>query len=170
MQVNSIGFRIVTAAITSIAALLLATSPAQAETTFYVNDNCDVSWITCSYGDLNVNYNTMQYGLTSDGHLLTSYASFYGNVPDYAGASRYEGSSLVTYVYVFGNGGNGNGQRMKNNAGSVWNCAPEDNYRIYYNSGYVGHSQYIRNAYYGSCYWTDLDSTLHDQNASQHWA
>ncbi|WP_405529818.1 hypothetical protein OG426_47885 [Streptomyces canus] len=152
------------------AALLLNATPAQAATTFSVSDNCDVPWINCSEGDLHLNYNSMQYATDSSGKLLTSYASFYGDVYDYAGTSQYQGSTLYTYEYVFGNGGNGNGQQVKNNAASVWNCAPADNYYVYYNSGYLGHSQYFRHAYAYDCYWADLDSTLKNENASEHFA
>ncbi|MFF0096099.1 hypothetical protein ACFYSF_40140 [Streptomyces canus] len=78
-----------------------------------------------------------------NGTIESAYTTFYGNVDDHWGTSAYQGSSETTYRYVFGNGGNGNGQYMENNAGSVQNCAPDDNYRVYFNSGYGGTSQQI---------------------------
>ncbi|GGX06912.1 hypothetical protein [Streptomyces lomondensis] len=60
---------------------------------------------------------------------------------------------------------------MKNNAASVQNCARADNYRVYYNSGYGGTSQYsAKNGPYGDCNITDLISALKNSNASSHFA
>ncbi|WP_230396274.1 hypothetical protein [Streptomyces blattellae] len=60
---------------------------------------------------------------------------------------------------------------MKNNAASVQNCSSVDNYRVYYNSGYGGTSQYFAHRDpYGSCKLTNLISALKNENASQHFA
>ncbi|MFD8725938.1 hypothetical protein ACFV2H_50475 [Streptomyces sp. NPDC059629] len=162
-----------TAAATALAAgavLLFGAAPAQAAT-YYVSDNCDVPWISCNYGDLRLYYNSKAKAVDSSGHLVSSWAQFYGNVSDYSGTSQYEGSGLSTYVYVFGwMNGNGNGQRVKNNAASVANCAASDDYRVYYNTGYMGHSQYFGHGGWSSCNWADLDSTLKNENASEHFA
>ncbi|MBQ1092282.1 hypothetical protein [Streptomyces sp. B93] len=157
-----------TTAVAATAGLLATATPAQAAT-YYVTDNCDVPWINCSYGDLWMVYNSKEYAL-SGGKILSSWASFYGNVHDYDGTSQYQGSTLSTYVYVFNGNGNGSGQRVKNNAASVRNCAPADNYRVYYNSGYQGHSQYFGHASAYDCPFVNLDSTLKNDNASQHFA
>ncbi|MEW1675386.1 hypothetical protein AB0O47_19370 [Streptomyces noursei] len=127
-------------------------------------------WIKCSEGDLWVLYNTKANAVV-DGRYVTSWATFYGNVYDYYGTSQYQGTTLTTYRYVFNGNGKGAWQYVKNNAGSVENCSTVDNYRVYFNSGHVGHSQYFphRGAYAG-CTIVNLDSTLHDNNASQHFA
>ncbi|MFJ4534365.1 hypothetical protein ACIP39_00070 [Streptomyces tibetensis] len=151
------------------AALLFGAAPAQAAT-YNVSDNCDVPWITCSYGDLWLFYNSKDIAV-QDGYIKSAFTTFYSNVSDHWGTSQYQGSSLTTYRYVFGNGGNGNGQYMKNNAASVQNCAEDDNYRVYYNSGYGGTSQYFaKNGPYGDCNITDLISALKNNNASSHFA
>ncbi|MFE2267574.1 hypothetical protein [Streptomyces griseosporeus] len=104
------------------------------------------------------------------GYYKSAYTLFYGNVYDHWGESRYEGSTLTTYRYVFG-GGYGNGQYMKNNAASVQNCAPDDNYRVYYKSGYGGTAQYFaKNEPFGDCNITNLISALKNNNASSHFA
>ncbi|MFF0095178.1 hypothetical protein ACFYSF_35320 [Streptomyces canus] len=151
------------------AALLSGAAPAQAATN-NVTDNCDVPWISCSFGDLWLFYNSKSIAI-QNGTIESAYTTFYGNVDDHWGTSAYLGSSETTYRYVFGNGGNGNGQYMKNNAASVQNCAPDDNYRVYYNSGYGGTSQYFaKNGPYGDCDITDLISALKNNNASSHFS
>ncbi|CAL9326336.1 MULTISPECIES: hypothetical protein [Streptomyces] len=151
------------------AAVLATAAPAQAAT-YNVTDNCDVPWINCTEGDLWLLYNSTAYAV-QDGQYVTSWAEFYGNVSDYWGTSQYQGSTLTTYRYVFNGNGNGAWQYVKNNAASVQNCSEVDNYRVYYNSGYEGHSQYFAHREpYGDCVLTNLDSTLKNENASEHFA
>ncbi|WP_406864400.1 hypothetical protein ABZO31_29725 [Streptomyces sp. HUAS MG47] len=156
-------------AIVAAAGLLATATPAQAAE-FKVTDNCDVPWIECSYGDLWLLYNSKELAI-KDGHYVTSWSSFYGNVSDYWGTSQYQGSTLTTYRYVFNGNGYGAWQYMKNNAASVQNCAPSDNYRVYYNSGYGGTSQFFaHNEPWGDCNLTNLITALKNENASQHFA
>lgn len=160
------------AAITAIAvsAGLLATATPAHAAEFKVTSNCDVPWITCSYGDLWVLYNRKQLAV-SGGKYVTSWASFYGNVADYWGTSQYQGSTLNTYRYVFNGNGTGAWQYMKNNAASVQNCSSVDNYRVYLHSGHGGTSQYFAHRdTHGDCRLTDLISALKNDNASQHLA
>ncbi|WP_329114878.1 hypothetical protein [Streptomyces sp. NBC_01353] len=159
-------------AVTAIAACvgLLATATPAHAAEFKVTDNCDVPWINCSYGDLWLLYNSKELAI-QDGRYTTSWATFYGNVSDYYGTSQYQGSTLTTYRYVFNGNGNGAGQYVKNNAASVQNCSYSDNYRVYYNSGYGGTSQYFaHNEPWGDCNLTNLISALKNENASQHFA
>ncbi|MFJ6569555.1 hypothetical protein ACIQNU_19225 [Streptomyces sp. NPDC091292] len=149
---------------------LIATATPAHAVTYTTTDNCNVPWINCSYGDLWLLYNSKALAV-KDGKYLTSWSSFYGNVNDYWGTSQYQGSTLTTYRYVFNGNGNGSWQYMKNNAASVRNCSDVDNYRVYYNSGYLGHSQYFgHTTAWASCTFVDLDSTLKNNNASQHFA
>ncbi|WP_158711032.1 hypothetical protein [Streptomyces albus] len=153
----------------AVVAVMATAGPAHAAT-YNASDNCDVPWISCSYGDLWLFYNSKDIAI-QDGYYKSAFTLYYGNVDDHWGTSRYQGSSLTTYRYVFGNGGNGNGQYMKNNAASVQNCARDDNYRVYYNSGYGGTSQYFaKNGPYGDCNITNLISALKNNNASSHFA
>ena len=135
-----------------------------------VSDNCDVPWINCSYGDLWLFYNSKSLAI-KDGRIVSAYATFYGNVNDYWGTQSYNGgSTLVTYRYVFDSADSGHGQYVKNNAASVQNCASADNYRVYYNSGYGGTSQYFAAGGGWGCNHVDLISALKNNNASQHFA
>lgn len=152
------------------AALLVTASPAHAAT-FTVTSNCDVPGVGCSNEpELWELYNS-KANSGSGGNLTTSWAEFWGDVDDYAGTSEYEGSTLETYRYVFNGNGKGAWLNVKNNAGSAQNCSGVNNYRVYYNSSYTGHSQYFghRDAF-GDCTWYDLDSTLQNNEASQHFA
>ncbi|MER7982658.1 hypothetical protein [Streptomyces sp. NPDC095817] len=157
------------ASFAAVAAVVVTAGPADAAE-FTVSDNCNVPWISCSYGDLWVFYNSKELAVQG-GYYKSAFATFYGSVSDHYGTSQYQGSSLSTYRYVFGNGGNGNGQYVKNNAASVQNCAPGDNYRVYFSSGYGGTSQYFaKNEPYGDCNITNLISALKNNNASSHIA
>ncbi|MET9252315.1 hypothetical protein [Streptomyces sp. NPDC003717] len=157
------------AATAALAAVLGTAGPAQAAE-YKVSDNCDVPWITCSYGDLWLFYNSKELAVQG-GYIKSAYATFYSNVSDFYGTSQYQGSSLTTYRYAFGNGGNGNGAYVKNNAASVQNCSSVDNYRVYFNSGYGGTSQYFaKNGPYEDCNLTNLVSALKNNNASSHFA
>ncbi|MEU9325038.1 hypothetical protein AB0D91_14735 [Streptomyces canus] len=152
------------------AALLATAVPAHAGT-FKVTSNCDVPWVSCSdEPELWEMYNSKALSV-SGGSYTTSWAEFWGDVYDYDGTSEYQGSTLETYRYIFNSNGSGSAQYVKNNAGSMQNCSEVNNYRVYFNSGYGGHSQYIphRDAY-ADCVWYDLDSTLKNNEASQHFA
>ncbi|MFJ8789468.1 hypothetical protein [Streptomyces sp. NPDC102462] len=155
-------------AFAAAAAVLAGAGPAEAATTVKVTSNCDVYGVTCT-GDLWMVYNSKDLALNGD-RIVSSWADFYGNIPDFAGRSKYVGSDLYNYVYVFNGNGNGSGQAVKNNAASVRNCAPADNYRVYYNSDYLGHSQYFGHASAYDCPFVNLDSTLKNENASAHFA
>lgn len=152
-------------------AMLLGAAGQASAAEYKTTSNCDVPWISCSEGDLWLLYNSKEYSLSSDGsRYVTSWSAFYGNVSDYWGTSQYQGSTLTTYRYVFNGNGNGAWQYMKNNAASVQNCGV-DNYRVYYNSGYGGTSQYFPHREpYGGCPWSNLISALKNENASQHFA
>jgi hypothetical protein len=160
----------VLAALASAIALTLGNAATAHAAEYKVTDNCDVPWINCTEGDLWLFYNSKELAV-SGGRYTSSWASFYGNVHDYWGTSQYQGSTLTTYRYVFNGNGNGSWQYMKNNAASVQNCAPDDNYRVYYNSGYGGTSQYFAHRQpYGECPWSNLITALKNENASQHFA
>ncbi|MEU3659260.1 hypothetical protein AB0E77_05750 [Streptomyces sp. NPDC032940] len=159
----------------AVAALLSAVSAvgysggpaAAATTTEYVSDNC--AFMNCSEGDLILNYHSV--AVSGQGNPSGSFAQFYGNIYDLAGTYvSYNGATAVHYVYVFFKGqGDGAGQAVKNNAASANNCSTVDGYRVYYNSGYAGHSQSIPH-YYGCGSSTNLDATLKNNNASLHFA
>ncbi|MGI5458849.1 hypothetical protein ACQEWB_37875 [Streptomyces sp. CA-249302] len=93
-------------------------------------------------------------------------ADMYGDVYDFSAGLDGNGQ----YVFVFSTLGSrpGAGQKIKNNAASADPCGV-DSYRIYYNSGYTGHSQY-----FGSDRYCDgdfnFDSTLKNEDASEHWS
>ncbi|MEU3345589.1 hypothetical protein ABZ723_11430 [Streptomyces sp. NPDC006700] len=148
-------------------AALYGAGPAAADTTKYVSDNCD--FMNCSEGDLYVNYHSV--ASSGNGNPSGSFAAFYGNIPDYAGAYvSYNGATVTHYIYVFASGqGDGSGQLVKNNGASANNCSTVDGYRVYYNSGYAGHSQSIPH-YYGCASSTNFDATLKNNNASSHFA
>ncbi|MCQ1576627.1 hypothetical protein [Streptomyces parvus] len=157
-------------------ALLSPMQPAAAVESYdSVSDNCDIPQNKCSYGDLHLHYNTIAHGGYSSAR-----ASFYGNIYNYAGQSvSPNGAVVVHYKFVFGKNSSGNNASgtnvaVKNQAGSVENCAPADSYRVYYNSGYAGSSQFFWHTF-GSVYCAggkqvDLNSKLHNNNASQHFA
>ncbi|MEU0163533.1 hypothetical protein ABZ154_33295 [Streptomyces sp. NPDC006261] len=157
-------------------ALFSPTQPAAAvESYANVSDNCDIPQNNCSYGDLHLYYNTIAHG-----GYTSARASFYANIYNYAGQSvSPNGAAVVHYKFVFGksdsgHNSSGTGVAVKNQAGSVENCAPADSYRVYYNSGYAGSSQFFQHTY-GSMYCAggkqvDLNGTLHNNNASQHFA
>ncbi|MGV9286670.1 hypothetical protein [Streptomyces sp. NPDC003719] len=159
----------VAAALSAVAAVGYTGGPATAATTTQkVSDNCVHAG--CTEGDLLLNYHSV--ATSGQGNPSGSFAQFYGNVYDLAGTyvSYNGGASVVHYVYVFFSGqGDGSGQAVKNNAASANNCSGVDGYRVYYNSGYAGHSQSIPH-YYGCASSTNLDATLKNNNASVHWA
>lgn len=167
-------FSVLLAVMTSLMFFVPAQS-SMADSNENVSDNCDVYNSGCSYGDLDIHYNTIAY----DGYY-SAIASFYGNVYNYAGQDvSPNGATVIHYKFVFGKNINnvsasGTGVAVKNQGGSVENCAPADSYRIYFNSGYAGSSQYFQSTY-GALYcqsskYVDLNSTLHNNNASQHFA
>ncbi|MDY0810711.1 hypothetical protein [Kitasatospora purpeofusca] len=127
---------------------------------YFVSDNCLVNTNPdCTTGTnvLYVFYNSVD----SNGYTDSARAKFLGNVPDYAGAG-------VNIHYIF-SGNSGNGVAVKNNAASVLGCSSQANYRVYLYSNYGGHSQYI-SGNYGCSRGVNLDSQLHNDNASQAWA
>ncbi|MFJ8149874.1 hypothetical protein ACIQ8D_07310 [Streptomyces sp. NPDC096094] len=165
------------ATIAATAAALLGTAPTANAATYKVDNNCGykVCAIENAGGQLNLHYNS----IANDGYY-SGVAHFYGNVYNYAGETvSANGATAQTYNFVFGknvvgNTAAGTGQAVKNNAASVENCGPWDAYRVYYNSGYQGSSQYFAHTN-GSQYCAggklvDLNSTLKNNNASQHFA
>ncbi len=156
----------------AVAAVLMApfafAAPASADTiNVYTSDNCEVANNPdCNTGTnvLWVNYNSVD----ANGYTSSGRAHFLGKVPDYEGTVTTNGSLYTAYHYVFANGGNGTGETVKNNAASVLACSSVANYRVYYNSNYGGHSQYISGDW-GCDNGVNLDSTLHNNNASQAW-
>ncbi|MEU3553483.1 hypothetical protein [Streptomyces fragilis] len=164
---------------TAVGAALAVLGPVQtasAVTTYKVNNNCDYRSCAIGYsGRLFLYYNSKE----NDGYY-SGLAHFYGNVYDYAGETvSPNGAIAVRYDFVFGknnvgNTASGTGVAVKNNAAMVENCAPYDGYRVYYNSGYQGSSQYFDHTY-GSVNCAggksvNLNSTLKNNNASQHFA
>ncbi|MGX1562815.1 hypothetical protein [Streptomyces sp. NPDC055506] len=114
--------------------------------------------------DLFINYNSSpQSGVKP---APGAYADMYGDIYDYS--AGLDGNGV--YVFVFSTAGDrpGAGQKIKNNAASADPCGV-NSYRIYYNSGYTGHSQY-----FGSDQFCDgdfnFDSTLKNEDASEHWS
>ncbi|WP_392670809.1 hypothetical protein [Streptomyces sp. LN785] len=155
------------------ACALMPIQPAAADSTVKVDSNCDFQ--NCTSGDLDLHYNSIE----NDGYY-SGVASFYGNIPSYYGQDvSPNGAVVVHYLYVFGNNvvgekASGTGLGVKNAAASVENCAQYDSYRVYYNSSYQGASQYFADTQ-GSLYCAggkiaNLNSTLKNQNASQHFA
>lgn len=160
-------FGAVAAAAAALAAPLVTATPASASgyPTYYVSDNCAVHPTYCYYGSINgltLYYNSIIPGYP---YASGSTATFASSVYNYAGDTV----SNIKYVYIFQqNFGNGSGQAVKNNAAAVSTCGALDNYRVYYNSGYAGHSQtFPKN---NCAYDYNLDSTLKNNNASQHIA
>ncbi len=74
----------------AVAAVMTTAGPANAAE-YTVSDNCDVPWITCSYGDLWLFYNSKDIAV-QDGYYKSAFTTFYGNVSDHWGTSQYEGS------------------------------------------------------------------------------
>lgn len=156
----------------AVAAPVLAASPASATTiTYNVSSNCVIYPTHCYDGEvtddpLYVNY----HSANSSGEVSGGFAEFYGNVYNYDGDTTHSEGIDYKYHYVYLTGyGDGGNQAVKNNAGSANNCSTVDGYRIYYSSGYGGHSQSIPH-YYGCSFNVNLDSTLKNENASQHFA
>ncbi len=155
------------AAFVALGSFFVSTGPAAAITPVKVSSNCDVQGYSCE-GDLFMNYHSVAN--SGEENPDGSFASFYGDVPDHAGVSVYNDAGMVDYEYVFASGqGDGSGQAVKNNAASADNCSDVDGYRVYYKSGYAGHSQAIPH-YYGCSASTNLDATLKNENASSHFA
>lgn len=96
---------------------------------------------------------------------------FYGSISNYDYDSTVSDGTIYRYHYVFGPGvvnNDGVGKSVKNNAAAAIACGP-DSYRVYYNSQYSGPSQFI--GYHQLCgITTNLNSTLKNENASQHIA
>ncbi|MER5356263.1 hypothetical protein ABT093_38845 [Kitasatospora sp. NPDC002551] len=151
---------VVAAALATALAGSLAVAGQASAADYFVSDNClDNPNPDCASGTnvLYVHYNSVD----GNGYTDSARAKFLGNVPNYAGAG-------VNVHYIF-SGNAGNGQAVKNNAASVLACSSAANYRVYYNSNYSGHAQYIAGDY-GCNNGVNLDSTLKNNNASQAWA
>jgi len=159
-----------TAAAVALAIPFIASAPAQAAGTITTKvwNNCQVT-NRCT-GDsvpgLQLNYHSVV-----DGTVSGSLAVLYGNVADYAYQQTVSEGTIYHWVFIFaaGNGG-GSGLLLKNDAGSVENCsglANGNNYRVYFNSNYGGHSQLFTK---NRCYPINLDGTLKNNNASQKFA
>ncbi|AEN11852.1 MULTISPECIES: hypothetical protein [unclassified Streptomyces] len=99
------------------------------------------------------NHLTLYYNSKAYGYGAAS--GFMGDIYNYDNGS---------VVYVFGGttNGAGQGQAVKNNAGHACVDSTWAKYRVYYNSGYAGVSQD-----FGPNNCKDLNSSLHNQNASQ---
>jgi hypothetical protein len=137
--------------------------------TIDVSDNCAVHPSGCSNGSINgltLFYNSIKSGYPD---ASGSTATFNGNVNDYNYDTTVSEGNNYHWHYIFQkNFGNGSGQAVKNNAAAVSTCGALDNYRVYYNHGYTGHSQTFPK---NNCnYDYNLDSTLKNNNASQHIA
>ncbi|MER7707808.1 hypothetical protein ABTX81_33560 [Kitasatospora sp. NPDC097605] len=151
---------VVAATLTATLAGSLVVAGEASATDYFVSDNCMVNTSPdCTDGTnvLYVHYNSVD----ANGYTNSARAKFLGNVPDYSGAG-------INIHYIF-SGAAGNGQGVKNNAASVLACSSNANYRVYYNSNYGGHAQYISGDY-GCNNGVNLDSTLKNNNASQAWA
>ncbi|MEV0929063.1 hypothetical protein AB0I99_28830 [Streptomyces spongiicola] len=156
------------ALVAGMATAAWALMPIQQAAAVAISDNCDV--MPCSYGDLHLHYNSVEHGGS-----YSARASFYGNIPSYYGGMY----ANISFTYIFGKNSLGQntadtGKGVKNAAASVENCAPYDSYRVYYNSNYQGASQYFADTL-GSQFCAggklvNLNSTLKNQNASQHFA
>lgn len=173
MVFHSIASRaaVFTAAAAALALPVVGASPAGAAT-YSAWNNCAMYPVQCDdeYGP--GSGMMLFYHSTSDSYSYPSgsFAYFYGDVYNYAGDTV----SGNTYHYIFKSGlGDGSGQAVKNNAASAQNCNDDgtlNDYRIYYNSGYAGHSQIFGHGYWCDAPIINLDSTLKNENASQHFA
>ncbi|WP_369392376.1 hypothetical protein AB5J72_35920 [Streptomyces sp. CG1] len=169
MRLRKLG--VVAAALATVgSALLYGAGPASADIigTKRVSDNCVIDG--CSQGDLYIYYHSVAN--SGEGNPSGSFAQFYGNVYDQGSEDvPARGTNVFwRYLFVYYSGyGDGSGQGVKNNAAAADNCSSTDGYRIYYNSGFTGHSQSIPH-YFGCGSSTNLDSTLKNNNASSHFA
>ncbi|WP_433891976.1 hypothetical protein [Streptomyces sp. CA-111067] len=157
-------------------AALLSSAPANAADikpmatiTIDVSDNCAVHPSGCSNGSINgltLFYNSIIPGYPD---ASGSTATFNGNVSNYDYDTSVSEGNNYHWHYIFQkNFGNGSGQAVKNNAAAVGTCGALDNYRVYFNSKYLGHSQtFTKNT---CSHDVNLDSTLKNNNASQHIA
>lgn len=166
-------------AVSALALPLVAASPAAASDdptaapnaiiNMYVPNNCNQYPSSC-YSDGTMGNYYLELRFHSVEYASSAYARFHGNVYDYA----YDSSNGIRYNYVFGGGGDGQSSPVKNDAASVYNsygsASGHDAYRVYYYSGYTGHSQYIEANVLGKDDPVNLDGTLKNENASQHFA
>lgn len=143
----------------------MVNTPAAQAATGYYNDACGYS---SPFSCFSLHYNTIAH----DGGLSPCFISN-DSISDYWGYSP-NGVAVVRYMFgyystsdgaqmcPYGSSSAGVGDSVKNNAGSA-NNGDSAAYRIYFNSGYAGHSQYFG----ARTTLKDLDSTLHNDNASQ---
>lgn len=144
------------------------TASADIVATKYISDSCDIDG--CGQGDLIMNYHSV--AKSGEGNPSGSSAFFHGNIwsQGYEDVPTRGTNTFIRYVYVYAaGGGDGSGQAVKNNAASANNCSTVDGYRVYFSSGYAGHSQFISHVY-GCSGSFNLDSTLKNNNASSHFA
>ncbi|WNI16188.1 hypothetical protein [Actinacidiphila sp. ITFR-21] len=156
----------------------VTTAPAHASPPLnvYVGNNCGMYPQDCDGNDMvGGGLYLFYHSRTGSAQFPTgSNAVFYGDVYNYASDTGQVGERTYVYHYEFFAGkGEGSGEPVKNNAAAAVSCSTvtRDDYRIYYNSGYTGHSQEFDAAYYClDAPAINLDSTLTNENASQHWA
>ncbi|MFE2914332.1 hypothetical protein ACFRKE_17020 [Kitasatospora indigofera] len=155
--------RVMTFAVALLASLATATQAHATTVDSYVSNNCDTMASSDCWTGTNVLI--VHYSPISS---YSASASFLGNVPSYSGATGAADGIITNYHYVFSGDGAGSGQGVRNNAASVLACSSAANYRVYYSPSYQGHSQYISGDW-GCDNGVNLDSTLRNNNASQHW-
>ncbi|HVK25007.1 MAG TPA: peptidase inhibitor family I36 protein [Actinokineospora sp.] len=104
---------------------------------------------------------TPRNGVCEVGEFCLYYGSSRGgSVSDFNGSISNYGATLPT-CYVFKGPGTGQGECVKNNAGSAWNRTTSHTVIVYYYSGYTGASQA-----FGAGQTANLNSSMWDNNAS----
>ena len=171
---------LVAAATAAFAVPLTVAPPSQADTaspsaviTINKWNDCEV-WSSDCDGDkdgtpvyfLEIDYNSTSY-------QYSNYAEMYGNISNYDYSEVPDQGTTYHFHYVFKQSGApgtqpGAGTAVKNNAAAVKQCG-FDSYRVYYNSGFAGHSQNFPWDNYCNKR-VNLDSTLKNENASQHFS
>lgn len=164
---------VLSAAFAAAAVSMTATSPAQAGTIVYnVSNNCAVHPSVCDGNEMDAGLLLFYHSLASGQTVPSgSWAILYGNVSNYDHETIVSEGTNYQYHYVFAHG-DGASTPVKNNAAAAGPCNPNvrDSYTVYYNSGYLGHSQRIAAQYYCEQAVRNLDSTLKNNNASQHFS
>jgi hypothetical protein len=179
MSIRQKAIGVFAATTAAVAIPMTIASPSQAATvtpaniiTYNVSNDCAVYSANCNgYKDGTPNWGMFVF-YHSISYSTGGYAQLYGNIADYAYSEVAAQGVTYHYHYVYqasgGTGGSdGAGSGVKNNAASV-DPYGTDNYRVYYFSGFTGHSQLFTSRYHGPS--VNLDSTLKNENASQHFA
>ncbi|MFE6285601.1 hypothetical protein [Streptomyces sp. NPDC057877] len=153
--------RIAVGASLALSASFLATSPAQAATT-YSGDECTASNENCFALFYNSGVNTW----TSSCFLSNrSIPDLWGYSPNGATVVRFvfraPGTHINTNLAVSWCYGSGEGQDVKNNAAAAASGEASATNTVFYNSGYAGASQS-----FGPRSTGNLNSTLKNENAS----